>query len=200
MTMRRNRYGAWEGGPDPLAPPYDVRAAVDSIGEEVLAGASLRDALRELLRQGPAGERGQGLDDLHERARRQRLEALRRGRLDGTITRAQALLDQALAEEREALAARVDDDDARFAEAQLDALPRSTARAVQELADYDWTSDQARADYQRILDELRDDVLGQRFEGMRDALRGADPARDPAASAALAGMLGDLNELLGQHA
>ncbi|GAA4355033.1 vWA domain-containing protein [Angustibacter luteus] len=196
---RRSRYGAWQGGPDPLAPPYDVRSAVDQLGEEVLAGSSLRDALRDLLHRGPDGERGHGLDDLHERARRMRREALRRGRLDGTITRAQALLDQALAAEREALAQRADDD-ARFAEAQLDALPRSTSRAVQELSEYDWTSDEARADYQRILDELRDDVLGQRFEGMRDALQGADPARDPQAAAALQSMLADLNELLGQHA
>lgn len=36
--MRRNRYGEWRGGPDPLAPPYDVQGAVDSVGEEVLAG------------------------------------------------------------------------------------------------------------------------------------------------------------------
>ena len=26
------RYGAWHGGADPLAPPFDVRAAVDEIG------------------------------------------------------------------------------------------------------------------------------------------------------------------------
>src|SRR4051794_5069062 len=196
---RRSRYGAWQGGPDPLAPPYDVRAAVDQIGEEVLAGASLRDAVRDLLRRGPEPERGHGLDDLFERARRMRRDALRRGRLDGTVTRAQALLDQALAAERDELAGR-DDDDARFAESRLDALPRSTSRAVQELADYDWASDEARADYQRILDELRQDVLGQRFEGLRDALKGADPANDPAAAAELQQMLRDLNELLGQHA
>ena len=36
--MKRNRYGAWDGGPDPLAPPYDVRAAVDAVGKDVLEG------------------------------------------------------------------------------------------------------------------------------------------------------------------
>src|SRR5439155_186688 len=46
MGFSRNRYGAWRGGPDPLAPPYDVRAAVDEVGADVLAGGSLRDALR----------------------------------------------------------------------------------------------------------------------------------------------------------
>jgi uncharacterized protein with von Willebrand factor type A (vWA) domain len=199
---RRSRYGAWHGGADPLAPPYDVRAAVDQLGEEVLAGGSLRDALRDLLRRGPREPDGRprgGLDELHDRARRLRREALRRGRLDGALTRAQALLDQAVAAEREELSRR-DDDAARFAEARLDALPRSTARAVEELAHYDWASDEARADYQRILDELRDDVLQQRFSGLKEALRGADPAHDPEAAQRLRDMLSDLNDLLAQHA
>lgn len=198
----RNRYGAWHGGDDPLAPPYDVRQAVDQVGREVLAGGSMREALRDLLRRGTPDDQGRrraGLDDLYDRARRLRREALRRGQLDGAVTRAQALLDQALAAERDQLAAE-DGDRARFDEARLDALPRSTSRAVQELADYDWHSDQARADYQRILDELRDDVLQQRFSGLKDALRGADPATDPEAAQQLRRLLSDLNDLLDRHA
>ena len=45
------RYGKWAGGPDPLAPPYDVAAAVDEIGDQVLAGAGVREAMRDLLRR-----------------------------------------------------------------------------------------------------------------------------------------------------
>ncbi|MDT5038786.1 MAG: hypothetical protein QOE03_3971, partial [Micromonosporaceae bacterium] len=195
MPSNRFRYGAWRGGPDPLAPPYDVRAAVDQVGNEVLAGGSLREALRELLRRGPHG--GRGLDDLAARARRLRRDAMRRGNLDGAVTRAQALLDQALAAEREALAGR-DSDEARFAEATLDNLPRSTARAVAELASYEWASESARELYQRILDGLRDEVLQQRFSGIRDALRGA--ADNPEANRRLTEMLHDLNDLLARHA
>ncbi|MFE9694991.1 VWA domain-containing protein [Micromonospora sp. NPDC005806] len=193
MAGNRFRYGQWRGGPDPLAPPYDVRAAVDAVGAEVLAGGSLREALRDLLRRGPQG-RG-GLDDLAARARRLRREALRRGDLDGAVTRARALLDQALAAEREELRGR-DGDGARFAEAVLDSLPRSTARAVEELSGYDWASDEARATYQRILDGLRGEVLEQRFAGLRDA---ALAAADPAAQRQLAEMMRDLNDLLARH-
>ncbi|MBF9132949.1 hypothetical protein I0C86_28905 [Plantactinospora sp. S1510] len=189
----RFRYGSWRGGPDPLAPPYDVRAAVDSVGAEVLAGGSLREALRNLLRRGP--ENRGGLDDLVARARRMRREALRRGDLDGAVTRAQALLDQALAAERDELRGR-DDDNARFAEAVLDNLPSQAARAVEELSGYEWASDEARASYQQILDGLRRDVLEQRFSGLRDAMRGA---ADPAAQRQLSEMLGDLNDLLARH-
>ncbi|HTJ34310.1 MAG TPA: VWA domain-containing protein [Dactylosporangium sp.] len=191
MRHNRFRYGAWRGGPDPLAPPYDVRAAVDQVGAEVLDGGSLREALRNLLRRGPQG--GRGLDDLLARARRMRREAMRRGQLDGAVTRAAQLLDQALAEERDALA-RLDTDEARFAEAQLDALPRSTAQAVSELSEYNWTSDEARRLYNQILDQLRQEVVEQRFQGMQRALR------DPEAQAAMREMLQDLNALLARHA
>jgi uncharacterized protein with von Willebrand factor type A (vWA) domain len=193
MAGHRFRYGAWNDGPDPLAPPYDVRAAVDAVGERVLAGDSLREALRDLLRQGP--QDGRGLDDLQARARRARREAARRGNLDGAVTRARALLDQALAAERDELRGR-DDLESRFAETVLDNLPSSTAKAVQELSAYEWASAEARATYQQILDGLRDDVVAQRFAGMKQALQ----ATDPAARERLAAMLDDLNALLGKHA
>ena len=86
------------------------------------------------------------------------------------------------------------DDDARFAEAMLDDLPRSTARAVEELAEYTWTSPEAARLYRQILDDLRQDVVDQRFAGMKQALS------DPAAQQAAAEMMRDLNDLLDRHA
>jgi uncharacterized protein with von Willebrand factor type A (vWA) domain len=190
MTGNRFRYGAWRDGPDPLAPPYDVRAAVDEVGERVLAGDSLRDVLRDLIRRGPRD--GRGLDEMRDRARRLRREALRRGNLDGAVTRAQQLLDQALAAEREQLAAR-SDDLARFNEAVLDNLPRSTSRAVEELSSYSWASAEAQALYQQILDGLRREVVEQRFAGMKQALESGD-------FSGVSEMVSDLNDLLARHA
>ncbi len=87
-AMKRNRYGAWDGGPDPLAPPYDVRGAVDELGA--------RRAGRRQPARSPAGSaapRSAGAGG----ARRSggqgappAAEALRRGRLDGTVTRARS--------------------------------------------------------------------------------------------------------------
>ncbi len=200
---RGHRYGPWRGGADPLAPPYDVRTALDALGERVLAGDGLREALRDLLRGGlpdETGRRAAGLDELRARAQRMRREAARRGRLDGAVTRAQARLDQALAAEREALQAIAPEDpramDARFAQARLDDLPRSAAAAVRDLADYRWTSPEAERIYAQILDELRSDVLDQQFRGLRDALAGMPAGQ---ANAALSQMLRDLNALLDKH-
>ena len=204
--QRRYRYGPWQGGPDPLAAPFDVRPALDALGEEVLAGGSLRDALRELLRRGLPDQGARGLDDLRARAARMRREASRRGRLDGTLTRVAAKLDQALAAERAELSGR-DGDEARFAEARLDNLPRSTAAAVSELSEYPWASQEAAELYREILDELRQDVLDQRFRGIRDALQRMAPGGDgqqggdrQQADQAVKDMLADLNRLLAAHA
>ncbi|NHW87469.1 hypothetical protein HA066_23930, partial [Escherichia coli] len=89
--------------------------------------------------------------------------------------------------------ARRGDEAARFAETVLHDLPRSTAQAVRDLSDYRWASDEARQIYQRILDGLRDDVLGQRFAGLRDSAR---LAGDPAVQGQVADMVRDLNALL----
>ena len=105
--------GRGTGGPDPLAPPYDVRAALDEIGQDVLAGGSLREALRELMRRGRTA--GAGSTSCRTRIRRMRARARRRGDLGGTLDQVRAALDQALAAEREQLAGD-DGDDARLAE------------------------------------------------------------------------------------
>jgi uncharacterized protein with von Willebrand factor type A (vWA) domain len=169
MTVR---YGAWHGGPDPLEPPYDVRQALDEIGDDVLAGMSPRAALNRLLRRG-ASDRD-GLDSLRRQARERARELRQSGRLDGTLEQVRELLDTALEEERRALFPDPADT-ARMREAELDALPKDTARAVRELAEYQWRSPEAQAAYQQIQDLLRSEVLDQQFAGMREAMQNATP-------------------------
>src|SRR4051812_50142827 len=101
MTSRRGRgyrYGRWHGGPDPLAPPYDLGNAVDEIGDSVLGGSGVREALRELLRRGAEGRRG--LDELRRSVRERLRKARTAGRMDGTLEEGRELLDRALTAER----------------------------------------------------------------------------------------------------
>ena len=80
---RRYAYGPYTDGPDPLAPPVDIRAALDEIGRDVMEGSSPRTALQELLRRG-MGER-RGLDELTREIWRRRSRLQRENRLDGTL-------------------------------------------------------------------------------------------------------------------
>lgn len=195
MARARSRYGRYDGGPDPLAPPVDIAEALDAIGEDVMAGYSPERAMREFLRRG--GRDQSGLDDLARRVAERRRELLQRHNLDGTLQEVKELLDRALLEERKQLARDVDLDDAdrAFREMQLENLPASPAAAVSELSSYDWQSRQAREDYERIKDLLGRELLDQRFAGMKQALENAtDEDR-----AAVNEMLKDLNELLDKH-
>lgn len=188
----RARYRRYSGGPDPLAPPVDLREALDAIGEDVMSGVSPERALREYLRRGDGQTRG--LDRLAELANRRRHELLKRRNLDGTFDEVRTLLDEAVLDERKQLARDLDDD-ARFAEMQIANLPPSTAQSVRELADYSWRSPSAREKYQQISDLLGREALDQRFAGMKQALEGASEQDRQAISE----MLGDLNELLDAH-
>ena len=197
MTDHRFRYGPWHGGPDPLAPPYDVRKVLDEVGQDVLAGSTLRDALRELMRRGVDGRRG--LDELQARARRMRRSAQRRGDLGGTLDQVRAALDQALAAEQETLAG-MEGDDARLAEMELATIPDDTAGAVRALDSYDWRSPEARATFEAIKEMLQREVLDAQFAGMKRFLEEGDSEENRAAMQAVKDMLADLNDLLAAHA
>jgi uncharacterized protein with von Willebrand factor type A (vWA) domain len=192
----RSRYTAYDGGPDPLAPPVDIAEALDAIGQDVMAGYSPERAMREFLRRG--GRDQQGLDDLARRIAEKRRQLTAEHNLDGTLQEVRELLDHAVLEERKQLARDIamDDGDRALRELQLDHLPQSTAAAVSELSDYDWKSREAREDFERIKDLLGRELLDQRFAGMKEALENATDAD----RAAVSEMLTDLNDLLSKHA
>jgi uncharacterized protein with von Willebrand factor type A (vWA) domain len=186
------RYGRWRGGPDPLAPPYDLGSAVDEIGDSVLGGSGVREALRELLRRGMDGRRG--LDELRRSVRERLRQARNAGRMDGTLQEVRELLDRAVESERRELFPDPDDM-ARLKEAELDALPEDTAGAVRALKEYDWRSAEARQAYEQIQDLLRREVLDSSFASMKQALENAS-AGD---MQAVKDMVADLSQLVDAH-
>ena len=187
--MANYRYGEYDGGPDPLATPYDVRGALDDMGDSILGGGTPAEALRDLLRRGWQDRRG--LDDLLRRVRERSRELRGRGRLDGMLDQARALLDTAVGQERAELFPDPSDE-ARLREADLDALPSDTSQAIRQLADYDWRSQAARETFERLRDLLRREVLDSQFRGMKEALENPDPA----AMQRVKDMLADLRAML----
>lgn len=192
---RGYRYGRWRGGADPLAPPYDLGDAVDAIGDQVLAGSSVREALRDLLRRGLDGRRG--LDDLRRSVRDRLREARRAGAMDGTLQEVRELLDKALEAERRELFPDPDDA-ARLAEAELDALPQDTAGAVRALKDKQWRSPEAAEAYRQIQDLLQKEVLDSQFQHMKQALQQMNAAGQDG-NQAVKDMVADLSALLDAH-
>jgi uncharacterized protein with von Willebrand factor type A (vWA) domain len=186
---RGYRYGPYHDGPDPLEPPYDVRGAVDALGDSVLDGADPASALRDLLRRGLPDHRG--LDDLLRRVRERQREVRDRGRLDGILEQARALLDTAIGQERAELFPDPADE-ARMREAELDAVPSDTSQAIRQLADYQWRSAAAAETFEKLRDLLRREVLDSQFRGMKQTLQ--EP--DPEAMQRVKDMMAALNEML----
>jgi uncharacterized protein with von Willebrand factor type A (vWA) domain len=187
--MSGYRYGEYHDGPDPLAAPFDARGALDELGDAVLDGADPSSALRDLLRRGVNGRRG--LDDLLRRVRDRQREIRDRGRLDGILEEARALLDTAVGQERAELFPDPGDE-ARLREDELDALPSDTSQAIRRLADYNWRSQAARQTFERLKDLLRSEVLDSQFRGMKEVLQQPDPE----AMQRVKDMMADLNQML----
>ncbi len=187
--MSNYRYGAYDDGPDPLAPPYDVREALDEMSDRILGGDTPREALRDLLRRGWQDRRG--LDDLLRRVRERQRELRNSGRIDGMLDQARELLDDALESERGALFPDPSDE-ARERELELDTLPSDTSRAIRALSEYDWRSPEARQKFEQLRDLLRREVLDSQFKGMKDALENPDPQ----AMQRVKDMLADLRQML----
>jgi uncharacterized protein with von Willebrand factor type A (vWA) domain len=186
-------YGSFTGGPDPLAPLVDAGAGVDEMGERILEGQSVQDALRDLMRSGSKGR--QGLEQMYRQIRDRYNKVRESASMNGLLEDLKEMLTEALEAERSALFPDPSDD-ARFAEAILDALPHDVPNAMKELDTYKWRSALAQQLYEEMKERLRRDVIDQQFAGMSQSMQ---EMATPENKAAMAAMMGDLNQLLSDH-
>lgn len=191
--MTRGRpalYGQFQGGPDPLAPRVDAGAGVDDIGKRILAGESVQDALRDMLRSGSKDRKGLG--EMSRKLQERKKQLRESGSMDGLLSELRAMLESAVDLERSELF-RSPTDEARFSEVVLDALPNDVPRAMAELSNYSWMSSEAAEIFRQMQERLRKDVIDQQFAGLSES---AQSLSDPTVQAAMANMMRDLNELL----
>ena len=194
MTRGRpSLYGRFHGGPDPLAQRADAGAGVDEIGKRILAGESLRDALRDVLRSGSQDRKG--LAEMARQLRERRKQLRESGNMNGLLDDLRSMLESAVDTERAELFPDPSDE-ARFAEAILDALPNDVPRAMAELNNYSWKSAKAAEIFRQMQERLRKDVIDQQFAGLSQS---AQNLSDPQVQAAMAEMMTDLNNLLDSH-
>ncbi len=194
MSRRKpSIYGPFSGGPDPLAPLVDTGKGVDELGERILAGQSVQEALRDLMRTGSRGR--QGLEQMYRDIRDRYNKVRESASMNGLLDDLNEMLAEALEVERGALFPDPSDD-ARFAEAVLDALPDDIPRAMAELENYQWRSPAAQQIFQDMKDRLQRDVIDQQFAGMSESLKNMS---SPESKAAMAQMMQDLNQLLSKH-
>ena len=172
----------------------DAEALLEALTDDLLEGGDLSDALNNLLRRGmrtDAGERLEGLQKMMERARRRRQELLERGDPDEQFAEFRDRLDDVERTEREALDALTDeaassgderrqqvtDDVVAERSVALDVMPDRFADRVDAMQHYEFVSSEAREQFEQLLAELRDQLLGSYFESLKGALSEPDPAQ-----------------------
>jgi uncharacterized protein with von Willebrand factor type A (vWA) domain len=205
----RHRYSAWDGTQAGFE--LDADELFAQITDDLLYHGDLNSALRRLLQSGfetPDGEQVQGLRELLEQLRRRKRDTLERhdlgGVYDDIAERLRDVIDAERAElDRLAAQAAGSGDERRqeISEAamadrrlQLDLLPNDLAGQVHGLQQYDFTSAEAQAAFEHLLEELREQLLQAQFGQMSDAMQQA--AQDPEQMQRMKDMFNDLNSLI----
>ena len=187
--MTRSRYSRWDNTQRPLDDEVDVASVLEEMSEELLSGYDGRWSLRELHRRGMQGR--SGLDSMLGRLRRARREWAERNNLSGPLQQVREKLDKILGLERAELSERKGDE-AKLKQMQLDALPRHPAGALREMQNYDFSSPEAKARYEALLERLQQEVLDSYFKSLMGSMQSVT-AQDVAR---MKEMMSELNELL----
>ena len=190
MSPRRFDYSKWDGTQTGFE--LDADDILDQVTDDLLYHGDLNAALRRLLQSGMKdqnGERIAGIRDLLEKLRRRRRDELERHDLGGVYEDiAQRLRDivetekAGLDELREEAAASGDqrrkeitDEVTAEKRMQLDLLPPDLAGQVQALQNYEFTSTEAREQFDALMDELRRELMQSTFNQMAGAMGDVSP-------------------------
>jgi uncharacterized protein with von Willebrand factor type A (vWA) domain len=220
--MSRYRYSRWDGSQS--LPPFDADDVLEALGDDVLAEGDVRRALQRLMQRGMRGTRGgdvPGLRQLMERLRARREAELEQSNLGGVLDEIGERLEGIIEQERRGIEERLHDaeqqsldappgeqqDRARMAEQvlrrtaqqrrdRLDTLPRDVSGRMHGLRDYEFMDPEARDAFNALSDELRQQMLENYFQGLKEGVQGLRPED----LSGVREMVRDLNQLLEKHA
>ena len=218
--MNIYRYSRWDGTQQLFE--LDEDSLLESMSDDILAHGDVNRALRNLFQQGLSGEQGErieGLRDLIKRLKQQRQRQLERynleslmddlkQRLDDVVDTERSGIDKRLQEAQRQLDEAGDEADqlqqpmqlleerARRSREVLDALPESPSGAIRELSEYEFMDPEAQQKFQELLDLLKQQMLQNYFQSMREQLQGMTPQD----TEGLRSMIEALNQLLRDRA
>ena len=215
-VARLYRYSRWDGSQEPFE--AGAEALLEAMAEDVIDHGDVRRALRDLIRRGVHADGAQlpGLQDLLDRIRSRRREALDRYDPDSVMRDLKERLDDIVRTEREGAQRRLgemDDELARMSAGdaeqagklrdlfrqradrnreRLDQLPESPAGAIRELQDFDFIDPEAQRKFRELMDELRREMLGSVASDLRSQIEQMTPEQFAQARE----MLRDLNQMM----
>ena len=192
---------------------------MDEMSDDLMDHGDVARALRNIMRRGiRSGESGglEGLRQLMEKLRQRRQENLERFNLDSVFDDIKERLSNVVQTEREGIDRRIQETRERATQSteidsdqmgdllkmleeranrnreRLDALPDSPAGAIKELSQYEFMDPGAQQQFQELLDMLKQQMLQNHIQGLKQQLQNTTPEQ----IAALREMLQDLNQMI----
>ena len=217
MRRRRSRreaagfqYSAWDG--TQVGFDLDADALLSEMADELLYHGDLNAAMRRMLQQGfqdRNGEQLMGMQEMLKRLRERRQQELEQRDLGGVYDDIAEKLNDVMEHERAGMDRRVQEaragDDERRREIveqlaqerglELDLVPDDLAGRVQALQNYDFMDDAARAEFEGLMDELRQQLMQSYFNQMSEGMQNVAPEQ----LARMKDMLASLNQMLEQR-
>ena len=197
--MINYRYSRWDGTQNPFN--FDEDDIMEALSDDIMAHGDVNRALRNLFRQGMPDDQGQrvdGLRQLRERLQQQKQQQLERYNLESLMDDIQERLQDVIDTERKGIEDRLRDareqlehagDDSEFLQApmkilegraqqateKLDNLPESSAGQIKELGNHEFMDPEAQQKFQELLDSLKQQMMQNFFQGMKDAIQSMSP-------------------------
>ena len=215
--MNNYRYSQWDGSQQVFEPTEDE--IMEEMADDLMNHGDVMRSLRSLFQrgmQGEMGERMQGMRDMLDRLRSRRQERLEQYNLDSVMDDLKERLDKVVDTERKGIDRRLEEARQQMQQSSpeeaadreqpmklleeraarnretLDNLPPNMGGAVKELTDYEFMDPDAQSQFQELLDMLKQRMMENTFQNMRQQLQDMTPQD----MAALREMLRDLNQML----
>jgi uncharacterized protein with von Willebrand factor type A (vWA) domain len=184
------KYSKWDG--TQVGFEFDADDVFAELTDDLLFHGDLNQALQRLLQRGfqdRNGDRIKGMREMLERVRQRRRELLENHELGGPFEDMAERLREIVDKERSAIDDLVDraresgdqrraditDEVASERRMALDLLPPDLAGQVQSLQEYEWTSSEAREEFDQLMDELRSQLMESYFNQMSQAMSDMSP-------------------------
>src|SRR4030042_1790812 len=218
--MNNYYYSEWDGSQD--HEELDSDQLMDELGKQVFRYGNLTDALRAMQRSGinKQGRQMPNLDQLLHKLRQMRQDQLSRYNLDSMMDEIKQKLDQILDTERQGIQKKLDEAEGKTKKgdgelapdiqerllkniqdraaqnlSKLDELPQDTGGRIKGLTDYDFMDEDARSQFNELLDMLKKRAMEQFGKDMVQRLK----SMDADSLARMRNMIESLNQMMEQR-
>jgi uncharacterized protein with von Willebrand factor type A (vWA) domain len=198
--MKSFRYSEWDGTQDAFE--ADAEKLMQELEQRLMRHGDLADALRMMQHGGLTDDQGRwlpSLQDLLQRLRRRRQEHLDKYQLGSVMNEVREKLENVIKTERQGIKSRLDEarqktgetsndlspetrqkllksveDRAKQGLAKLDGLPPDTGGRIKELSQYDFMDEDARRQFQELIDMLKRNAMSSFAREMAQRLQDMD--------------------------